>query len=326
MASVPSGHALIGPGAFRLFLALLVFVSHTSRLKVGTTAVLVFLMLSGYWVSRIYLAGRYQGAGPFLIGRLLRLWPIVITCTLVAAGLQLAVGDRLIGSFWSTIFFLGIASRRNDVIGTTWSLDIELQFYILLPLLIAGLLLAGPRWRPWLVAGMLAATVAGVLLVKVGAVTALVFAPVFAAGIWLQLSQWQPGRAFALGSLALFLAVLGFYALRIAPRPDELAAVQVYHITLFNLAVAACAIPFVAWNVHVRTGTFDRWLGDLSYPFYLLHFPVIWATTSLWGDSLLVKGAALVISAALTILLNRYLDQPIEAWRRRTLTARNQTA
>ena len=48
-----------GPGAFRFFLASLVVVQHVSRLSLGHPAVLLFFMLSGYWVSRMY-AERYS--------------------------------------------------------------------------------------------------------------------------------------------------------------------------------------------------------------------------------------------------------------------------
>ncbi len=323
MADSSSQSALVGPGLFRLFLAGLVFLSHVSVWKVGTAAVMVFLMLSGYWVSRIYTAGRYAGVGPYLLGRLLRLWPIVIIGTLVAAGIQLALRGELIGSFWSTLFFLGLASRGDDVIGTTWSLDIELQFYLLLPLVIAGLTAAGPRWRVLLAVGTVLATAAGILLGRAGLITALAFAPAFAAGIWLQASQWQPSRAVGLVSLASFLVGLAAYVAG-APEPvQDALALDVKHFSVGTLLVSSLAIPFVAWHVHLRTGAFDRWLGDLSYPFYLLHFPVIWGLTEIMGDTSAMKALALALSVGLTVLVNLAVDRPVEAWRRR-LMARGQ--
>jgi hypothetical protein len=38
---------ITGPGLFRLFLALLVYVNHATRLQVGIGAVMVFFCLSG---------------------------------------------------------------------------------------------------------------------------------------------------------------------------------------------------------------------------------------------------------------------------------------
>ncbi len=49
-----------GPGYFRLFLAALVFLHHSSRLHLGTFAVYIFFILSGYWIG-IFLLGIYFG-------------------------------------------------------------------------------------------------------------------------------------------------------------------------------------------------------------------------------------------------------------------------
>jgi peptidoglycan/LPS O-acetylase OafA/YrhL len=238
---------------------------------------------------------------------------------LIAAAIQLSFRDELLGGFWSTIFFLGLASRSNDVIGTTWSLDIELQFYLLLPAVIAGLLWAGPRWRSLLLAGTVAATMAGVLMGRLGFITALAFAPAFAAGIWLQLSQWQPSRRLAFASLAAFLIALIVYVKGAPASLQEAVALDVRHFSLGTLLVSLLAVPFVAWNVHVRSSGFDRWLGDLSFPFYLIHFPVIWGFRQLMGDTLIMKATALVGAIVLTVLLNYMVDRPMEAWRRRKL-------
>jgi len=43
------------PGAFRLILALVVFLHHTTNFNLGMSAVLVFFVLSGYWVAVMYI-------------------------------------------------------------------------------------------------------------------------------------------------------------------------------------------------------------------------------------------------------------------------------
>ena len=324
MVSAP--RLALGPGAVRLILALMVFVSHVSAWNIGTAAVVLFLMLSGYWVSRIYLQGSYDGVGQYLAGRVMRLWPLVIVAALTAWAIQMAVRGYPMGSLVSTILFPGIASRGDDEVGTVWSLDIELQFYILLPLVMAGLAAAGRRWQLALAAGAVAAFFAGIWLGRMGWLTALIFAPAFAAGIWMERSQWTPGRGPAMLSLAAFLAALAVYARLTPPDLEAAMALGVEHFSLATLLVAVLAIPFVAWNVHQPSGPRDRWLGDLSYPFYLLHFPLIWALTQFLGDTPLMKILALAVSLALTVAVNLWIDRPIEAWRRRRLQSRRARA
>lgn len=46
---------ILKPGGFRLFLATLVLVSHFSSLLVGQLGVALFFMLSGYWITTLWL-------------------------------------------------------------------------------------------------------------------------------------------------------------------------------------------------------------------------------------------------------------------------------
>ena len=45
---------IVGPGFFRLILATLVFLHHTSSIALGEMAVIVFFVLSGYWIAKMY--------------------------------------------------------------------------------------------------------------------------------------------------------------------------------------------------------------------------------------------------------------------------------
>ena len=44
------------PGAFRMALALSVFLHHTTSYNIGMSAVLIFFVLSGYWVATMWTA------------------------------------------------------------------------------------------------------------------------------------------------------------------------------------------------------------------------------------------------------------------------------
>ena len=52
-----------GPGLFRLFLALAVFATHTTRIGFGASAVQIFFCLSGYWIYTMYVDSAQYGDG-----------------------------------------------------------------------------------------------------------------------------------------------------------------------------------------------------------------------------------------------------------------------
>jgi peptidoglycan/LPS O-acetylase OafA/YrhL len=68
--------SLCRPGLFRLFLAVLVVVSHLSRFDVGRIAVLLFFFLSGFWIANIWDT-KFNGEPiRFYLARTLRIYPL----------------------------------------------------------------------------------------------------------------------------------------------------------------------------------------------------------------------------------------------------------
>ncbi|MCX8508220.1 MAG: hypothetical protein ORN49_04960, partial [Rhodobacteraceae bacterium] len=92
---------------------------------------------------------------------------------------------------------------------------------------------------------------------------------------------------------------------------------------VFLMGWALLLVPFVAWNVHQPGGRLDRSLGDLSFPLYLAHWPTIALLKPLWGGQPGLGGKALILLAilAVTLLLYRRVDRPLEGWRRRMIGA-----
>ena len=74
---------IAGPGFFRLFLALMVFVYHTTRFAVGSSAVYVFFCLSGYWIYRMYTERYSATRQPLITYAVSRLWRLLPTFWLV---------------------------------------------------------------------------------------------------------------------------------------------------------------------------------------------------------------------------------------------------
>lgn len=293
--------AVLPPGAFRLLLALAVVISHISKFDIGRLAVLLFFFLSGYWVTRIW----EEKFGPgstlrFYAARYLRIAPLYLIAAGVAAvGLGSAYGPE-------TFTLLGVASSDRDPLGISWSLDIELQFYLLLPLLAL-------RW-PWVaVLSVPAAAAAWVLSERFGVVTVVQYLPAFALGALTHARQWRPSETTAAASLGLFgLVTVATYLF--TPFADKTLP-DPFHRDIYALFWMLPLLPYVARSLHVRSGRLDRHAGNLSYPLYLVHYPIIAGLTG-WlggGGGVRLGAAALAILVALAFYM--FVDRPIDAWR-----------
>lgn len=116
-----------------------------SRLDVG---VAVFFVLSGFLLSRPYLARATVGAphpptGRYYWKRFVRIYPVYFV-TVVVALLAIPANDfggsvgRWISALTLTDVFLG--NRLPQGLTQMWSLSVEVTFYLLLPLLMAVLI------------------------------------------------------------------------------------------------------------------------------------------------------------------------------------------
>ena len=305
-----------GPGAFRLLLAAAVFVSHVSTLGFGRPAVVLFFMLSGYWVTRLY-QGWGNSAATFEASRFLRIWPLLaIVAVLVWLVAQFGVLPQH-GSLLSTLGLLGLAVRQGDVIGVAWSLDLELQFYLLLPLCLwwVNRNANGRGTRAALLLGVL--SIAGAIALAHGALTALAFAPAFAAGVYIRVADWRSSARAAALAVAAFVAIGVVLWLLPPTRPMIIKGDAPWWLDLAYVAWCMVLTPYVAWNVHRPSPPVDRELGNLSFPLYLVHFPLVMVAVRWAGTGMAGKALALVLTIVATLLLYALFDRPFEAWRSR---------
>ncbi|WP_299247270.1 acyltransferase family protein [uncultured Cytophaga sp.] len=135
---------LKSPGLFRLFLALIVVMHHcVDFLVIGHAAVFIFFILSGYWIAKMYNEKYTYYINPykvFIISRTLRLMPVyylVLIISIIVAVFykSLLTNVELNNPFFylTNLFIIGQKNANYLLIGTGWSLDIELQFYLFAP-------------------------------------------------------------------------------------------------------------------------------------------------------------------------------------------------
>lgn len=285
------------PGPGRLDAGWLVFIS-------AKPAVETFIILSGFAISFL-LHKRKQSYGAFMRGRFFRIYPVYLLCLAVAIGTSFLVPFILdtatwretvyfdwIGQFaqweqeafgahvfWHLLLLNGVLTKgflpgaTGTLLLPAWSITLEWQYYLVSPLI-----------------ARIVKTAAG--LAVLGGLS------------WLGIhysAHWQNTQlSFLLPQLPLFLIGIGSYHLyakicaggELRPLhtmvPVGLAVLSIladwYPVALtawalgFGCIVARGNDPVGRALTVIRSGLLLSWpqfLGRISYPLYLVHWPVI---------------------------------------------------
>lgn len=330
---------IAGPGFFRLFLALMVFVYHTTRFAVGSSAVYVFFCLSGYWIYRMYTE-RYSATRQplitYAVSRLWRLLPTFWLVTLLALTYLFFAGA--LPSYWnetnrvhfiaSNLFIFGYQTLQRQPIVPAWSLDIELQFYVVAPFL--AMLFAWKKLGPgWILSGFAAISLASFLLDN--PVSLMKYLVYFATGMAAASANWRPSAKLVIGFLCATVLLAAACSaspwrgiLLVGAHPGPLST---YNPDL-NVALALLMVPYAIFTTRQRGFSMDGMFGDLSYIVYLLHWVgVLWISSHPRSRSYsvhLAEGCVLVIGISIAIW--KVYDRPINGMRSRWVRSRREFA
>ena len=332
-------------GSLRLILALCVAFGHFGiplGFPTSDIAVQSFFVISGFYMALV-LNEKY-GPGSywlFISNRLLRLWPtylvILIPSFLIASNWQAVLSldpASIIYYFVSQTFVLGqeiyfYLFTDHGTLGLTlhpgtmpnllyklapvpqaWTLALEFYFYLIAPFIV--------RRGPAFIGAIIAASVLSRMT--------LLFVFDLGGDPWS--SRFFPSE------LALFLTgSLCYYAY--APRSDTqrrqayvmlastalllpvcLAASKWDGISrLASLALLAAVIMAVPYLFRLtRNLSWDRYLGELSYPLYICHFLIGWMVLP---ETVSGAYVSVLLSLALSTQLYRWVERPIDSWRQR---------
>ncbi len=315
------------PGALRLVLAMIVFVHHYSSFGLGQYAVYVFFVLSGFWVRRMW-ADRYIATRSpyftFMVSRLWRLAPVMLLVSAITIPLLPLIGigwDRILTDGWphvlgSTALLFGYGLLDYRPIGSAWSLDIEMQFYALTPLL--AILVARGRWWLVLAAGAFVSALSMMLTDALISPTYLIF---FLTGMVAAERCWQPSAALARGSV--LLVVLALVLVTLSPWRGilwggaEPGPLFVWNPWL-NTLLAFATVPFALHTVWRPSDSTDAMFGDLSYIVYLLHWIGMQWFFTIEGsflDRLPYAAACFAAVPLASLAIWRYYDRPLNRLR-----------
>lgn len=316
---------LAGPGLFRLFLAMLVVIQHLSRVRIGITAVMIFFMLSGFWVCKMYCEKYRVTSNPllrFYASRFLRLWPPFLAAMGLAFVLALMTGHPLTAKDLFAIPMLGVASHTHDPLGVSWSLDIEMQFYLIMPLLVAALARKPQKRVAIALLGVSALSITLYFVTQVEIVG--VYLLVFSAGMLVYLTGYGPSPRAAMASAAAFVAIGLLFSLW--PETQGLVIGEGWSEVPAHIAAmiwALVLLPFVAWSVRQPSPSIDRKMGDFSYSLYLTHYPVIVAINDMTPGDMQPQDKIMALAAILVVAIAFYtlVDVPLERRRKALVLA-----
>jgi peptidoglycan/LPS O-acetylase OafA/YrhL len=330
------GEVLPGGGS-RDFSAEFGFLGHAfSR---ALFAVFVFFALSGYLLGRpfirAYILDRSPPpVGPYAYNRLLRIVPVFALAFLVT----LAVHGRN-GSTWGEVAAHALFGQVYDVssfslhMPHTWTLDVEMVFYVLLPLVFvpaaARLGRRGtPEQRAWLLLAALGLLFAASILWRAHNPTnqslaqppAVAFS--FAAGmavaaaeplIRARVTTAGAGLWWSRALLVVFAAGLAVWIW--GPANIRVRATGA-GIACFAIVAAPLILQWTtgrSWRAVVNP-VFD-WVGQRSYSLYLWHVLVVFRPFSLGADTapgliVLAQLPELLLSCLVAEVSYRLVERP----------------
>jgi peptidoglycan/LPS O-acetylase OafA/YrhL len=326
-------------------LAVVGFHAFPSRVRGGFVGVDIFFVISGFLISGIILKELERDSFSFLefyVRRIKRIFPslaVVLAACLLAGALWLlpdeyqqlgkhvaagaAFGSNVV--LWQEAGYFDMASELKPLLHL-WSLGIEEQFYLVWPAVLA-LVLWRMRAGRGLLMSMLMIGSFSLSLWRSG--TGAFFLPFtrfweLLSGCLLALPAASPERLrlkrpmveAAAGVGLLLLASAMVLIDRDRPYPGRWAL----------LPVLGTVLPIVAgseaWvNKNILSQPSLVFVGLISYPLYLWHWPLLTFGRTLQGGTLSIglRLVAVLASAALAALTYQLVEKPVRFGRRNRL-------
>lgn len=301
----------------------------------GFIGVDVFFVISGYLISRLILAEldeRRFSIADFYQRRARRIFPALATCLaatlcygflvlipseLAALGKHVFFGASFFSNFafWSETGYFDSAATSKPL-QHLWSLGIEEQFYILWPAILIFAFRSKLRIG-WLIAALLTASFAANITLSDTDLSSAFYLPM--PRFW----ELLAGAALAhRGNLLLdrrvrqFLSIIGCAAIvisAIAFTPEMRFPGWLAALPVAGAAAVIAAGPDTWINRRILANRAAVFVGLISYPLYLWHWPLISFSYILRGKppTLLLAAGLVALSFLLAWATYRYIERPV---------------
>ena len=319
-------------------LAVIIFHAFPKKIPGGFVGVDIFFVISGFLISTIIFSGlesRNFSLVEFYIRRVRRIFPalilVLVSCLIFGwvvlffeeykqLGLHVFAGSGFIQNFilWDESGYFDHAAETKPLLHL-WSLSIEEQFYIFWPLLLA--FVWKKQWN-FLTITLAIATVS------------------FSSNIYLIMSGHEAAAFYMPFSRFWELMVGGVLAYLLLHKPQLINKHKnVQSFVGFIFLVAGFALlnkqsDFPGWwallptagafliisagpnswlNRYILSNKLMIWIGLISYPLYLWHWPLLTFTriTTITLPSATLKWVALIFSVLLAWATFKFLEKPI---------------
>ena len=320
----------------------------------GFVGVDIFFVISGYLISSIIykeLESDRFSIVEFYVRRIRRIYPalfIVLASVCVAGWFLLLptafvlLGKQIIGGstfaanfilWWQSGYFSPDATQKLPLLHL-WSLGVEEQFYLIFPLICIAFYRARSRWKlpaAFLTIGIVSMILNVTFVSKYsGAAFFLPFSRLWellvGAGLSLCLHRelQAPWESRLLAKCRTFIGFLGF-GLLVASifQMDQYDSFPGWWALLPTVGAALVIAATISWvNRHILSCRPAVFVGLISYPLYLWHWPILSFTriatnVSDHDISKVSKSAIIFVSFVLAYLTYRFIELPIRNTRLR---------
>jgi peptidoglycan/LPS O-acetylase OafA/YrhL len=331
-------HDIDGLRAIAVMLVLTYHFGLIPSWKAGFMGVDIFFVISGFLITSIIKtkldSGTFQLAD-FYIARVRRLAPALLCVLLMVlvVGLATLFPDDLVELmrqalasqlyvaniyFWKNVNYFGLHAADSFLLHM-WSLAVEEQFYLLFPLVLIGVH-KYLRTYFWCAIAIAFALSFGLALGMVASKPEATFY-LLPTRAWELLAgsltasaalRWMPkkGLDLWLGPLGLcFIAYAMVGYQRDTVFPGWFALLPVLGTALLLFAGRTSATPVVL----LLCNPVASYLGRISYPLYLVHWPINVFATRHWGEQYgaLWRIAMFCLSILLAALIYHFIEEPV---------------